>query len=87
MIGKIVKTEDAPRQDGLRERYTKIAWDLKTADLGSHLSGVPLAGPVPNLHHPRFSKLPGIHGKVGDTVEVTVEVIPQETEEERHETT
>ncbi len=76
MIGKIVKTEDVRTKADGRNRYTKVTWDRSTADLGAHQSGVPLVG-LPHIDQPRSSKLPGILGKVGDTVEVTVRVIPR----------
>lgn len=83
MIGKIEKTDDKHPTGAGRKRYTVIEWDMATTDLGARRST--LLGSVGlminRIQKPRRSKLPGILGTVGDTVEVTVRVIPKEGSE------
>jgi hypothetical protein len=64
MIGKIVSVKERIEPPRYDERYTKIDWDSGSG----------------KIRLPRFSKLPGILGQVGETVEVIVRVIPKENQ-------
>ncbi len=73
MIGRIEITKDVQHlPNDWRERSMEIVWDTNTIEP---------PGSTIQTKQPDRSILPGIYGAVGDTVEVTVRVIPKESEE------
>ncbi len=78
MIGKIVVIRDEHIRDLCDEERmccAEIVWDM-------HTVADQVDGPPENvIRYPSRSILPGIHGELGDTVEVTIRVIPKESVE------
>lgn len=83
MIGKIVVVRDEHIRhlcDEERMCCAEIVWDMRTVagQVDESLEGC--------IRYPTRSTLPGTLGEIGDTVEVTVRVIPKEFEEEHEHT-